>query len=523
MQHTISQYLNWNKQFQVGPQSKKTQAFNKSLKTAKDKTISANDLTKTAMAQHPHFCDQAIDPKAKYKALELTHDPKYPGIHAPRVAEVKAHEKWRYQWIRTFRWILRQCVYLPLAAYEYLRHKPIRKIEDQEFAKIFSDTLCSKFLSTELTATDRQFFAECLESESADTIFYKADYSLMNYAAPNEGLYAEPSISLFKQVGESELIPIAIKLNELCLRPQDGHAWDLAKVFVMQANTYMTVLGEHPLVHFPMDPMNVCTLKLPKSHIIRQLLEPHMAYQIRINEAVRFSSKSVKGPNQTRTYTPFFGDPANLIMATYSGQKDQESFEPYEFKMEPKEPPFAYGKYLKSYFDTIYEFVKKVVEHVDKSDPLIQNWADEIAKWTPGFPGGEEIIQGDNLEKCLTVFIYDVAVEHSADHEVYSRIPLDILPCRIRIAPPESSTIPAFDYSKIRNRWDAFQHRLGWAMYFKPSNITLLKDTKYPFQLPELKQLNAEFLRALKQTDKRMREVAPNFPRLYKLARSIQY
>ncbi len=476
-----------------------------------------------ALALHPHFVNQSAFLKSSHKPLELTHDPKYPAIAPPRVAEVEAHEKWQYEWIRILKWGWRQCTYFPLAAFEYLTNKPVRKVEDTEFANIFADTLCSKFLTSELTAEDRSFFAECLKKEAPESVFYKADYSIMNNATPDEGIFAAPSVSLFKQKSESELAPIAIKMNGHCLTPDDGHAWDLAKLFVMQACNYMVVLAEHPLVHFPMDPINVCTLKLPKSHIMRQLLEPHLKYQIRVNDGARYSPESVKRPNQDGIYTPFYGDTSSLTTATYSGQKNQQSFEPYEFKMQPKQVPFAYGKYLKAYFDTIYGFVKKVVEQVDKSDPLIRDWADEIAKWTPGFPTGREIIKDDNLEKCLTVFIYDVAIEHSADHEVYSQIPLDIMPCRIRIAPPKSKSIPAFDYAKIRNRRDALQHRLAWAMFFKPSNITLLEDTKYPFQSPELKQLNTEFLQELKKTDKRMRQVAPNFPRLHKLARSIQY
>ncbi len=481
------------------------------------------EATTIALSLHPHFSHQSTLAKPAHKPLELTHDPKHPAAAPPRVAHVEAHEKWQFEKVRILKWGWRQLTYFPLAAYEYLTNKPVRKIGDVEFANIFADTLCSKFLTTELTEEDSRFFEKQINKELSDTVFYKADYSVMNNATPDEGIYAAPSVSLFKQKNESELIPLAIKMNGLCLTPEDGHAWELAKLFVMQACNYMVVLAEHPLVHFPMDPINVCTLKLPKSHIMRQLLEPHLEYQLRVNDSARYSPDSVKRPNQDGIYTPFYGDTTNLTNATYSGQKNQQSFEPYEFKMQPKQAPLAYGKYLKAYFDTIYVFVKKVVEHLDKNDPLIQEWADEIAAWTPGFPTGEEIVKGDNLEKCLTVFIYDVAVEHSADHEVYAQIPLDIMPCRIRVAPPGSKSIPPVDYSKIRNKRDALQHRLAWAMFFKPSNITLLKDTIYPFLSPELKRLNTEFLQELKKTDERMRHVAPNFPRLDKLARSIQY
>jgi len=85
----------------------------------------------------------------------------------------------------------------------------------------------------------------------------------------------------------------------------------------------------------------------------------------------------------------------------------------------------------------------------------------------------------------LTTFLFDVTVEHAADHVSYAQIPTEYLPLRMRIEPPKSKNIPAFNPRDIRNKKDALQHRLAWALFFSPSNISLLKNTKYPFKKRE--------------------------------------
>lgn len=472
---------------------------------------------------HPHFENDQLPQVPVKGELAMGHDPKNPHKAAPRVVNVRKHEFLRFIFGRHLKWWATHMLYLPVAVYDFLTKKAVKVPGDDTFARIFSYSLCSKMLSRELNAADLKSFEPWMQAQGPDTIFYKLDYSFMAQATPDPGMFVSPTVCLFKLIGDQDLEPLVIKVGECCISPENIDAWRMAKLMVMHNVNYALIVSYHPLLHFPMDAINVYTLKLPKGHILRQLLKPHLMLQLRINDAVRYSRISVRKPVQNLSYTPFFGDTSSLTMALYSGFDDQRTFQPYHFKAGPPDISFAYGRYLKSYYNTVYDYVKKVVGHLPSFDPLVAEWAENIAKWTPGFPGKDEIFQGDNLAMAIATFIFDVSIEHSAEHENYSRIPLRSLPFRFRIAPPTEKEISPPDLRKVRTRRDAFQHRLAWALFFKPSNLGRLDKTKYKFQSEELKLASQEFMRALRATDRKMQATYPGFPPLRTFSRSIQY
>lgn len=81
--------------------------------------------------------------------------------------------------------------------------------------------------------------------------------------------------------------------------------------------------------------------------------------------------------------------------------------------------------------------------------PDVAEWAENIAKWTPGFPGKDEIFQEGKLTAAIATFIFDVSIDHSAEHENYSRIPLSFLPLHMQMA-PHSKTKRGTNFS-LRN------------------------------------------------------------------------
>ncbi|MEK7254711.1 MAG: hypothetical protein AAB316_08205, partial [Bacteroidota bacterium] len=257
--------------------------------------------------------------------------------------------------------------------------------------------------------------------------------------------------------------------------------------------------------------------------LIHRLLRPHLTLQLRVNQAVRYSPHSIRRPQQNLLYTPFFGKTNGITQCAWSGLEGNSSFPGYRFRYGAPEVAFQYGEFLDTYYRTIYGFVEKVVRQVPKGDPAVVRWANKISQWTPGFPDGQAIFENDHLTAALATFIYDVSVEHSSDHESYSGIPLNLMPMRVRIAPPASQDVQPVDFQKVRTKRDILQHRLGWAMFFKPSNIAWLQNTRYDFVQPELRQAAKDFLKALRATDWLMKVKAPKFPRLAKIARSIQY
>lgn len=472
---------------------------------------------------HPHF-ENAPPSQAPNKGeLAMDHDPKNPKKAAPRVVNIWKHEFLRFIFFRHLKWWATHILYLPVAVYDFLTKKSVKVPDDDSFARIFSYSLCSKMLSSEFTSEDLKTFEPWMQAQSVNSIFYKLDYTFMAQATPDPGMFASPTVCLFKLNGDQYLEPLVIKVGDCCIAPENIDAWKMAKLMVLHNVNYAVIVSYHPLLHFPMDAINVHTLKLPSSHILHQLLKPHLMLQLRINNAVRYSRISVRKPVQNLSYTPFFGDTSSLTMALYSGFDDRRTFRPYRFKAGPPDFPFAYGHYLKSYYNTVYDYVKKVVGHIPSKDPLVAEWAENIAEWTPGFPGKDEIFQGDNLASAIATFIFDVSIEHSAEHENYSRIPLRFLPLRFRIAPPMKKEVSPPNLEKVRTRRDAFQHRLAWALFFKPSNLGRLDKTQYRFQSKELKLASQEFMRALRTTDKKMQTAYPGFPALRTFSRSIQY
>jgi hypothetical protein len=85
-----------------------------------------------------------------------------------------------------------------------------------------------------------------------------------------------PTVSLFSRDASGRLMPLAIRVRDLLLTPEDGEAWELAKYFVLQGAVHELVLVVHPRVHLPMDTVNaISRTALPRTHLLARLLEPH--------------------------------------------------------------------------------------------------------------------------------------------------------------------------------------------------------------------------------------------------------
>jgi hypothetical protein len=165
----------------------------------------------------------------------------------------------------------------------------------------------------------------------------------------------------------------------------------------------------------------------------------------------------------------------------------------------------------------------------------IMVWADYIKTWVPEFPAGTEMfyedasgavhIEKENLiAKVIANIIWDLSVGHACDHYDYSLININEAPLRMRVPPPDSKNIPAFDRKKIIHWVDLFKHCFERKMFFAPRNVTLLKDTHYDFNKPSeqiLRELNEYFLNDLKKTEDNL--TVYNYIPLNQISRSIQY
>src|SRR5262249_36767027 len=85
-------------------------------------------------------------------------------------------------------------------------------------------------------------------------------------------------------------------------------AWNLAKIYALQGAAYHMLFVVHPALHFPMDSVNAITkTAVPHIHLLFQLLYPHTAYQLTLDNAVLegpslLSMKTRREPGSIRSW-----------------------------------------------------------------------------------------------------------------------------------------------------------------------------------------------------------------------------
>ena len=162
------------------------------------------------------------------------------------------------------------------------------------------------------------------------------------------------------------------------------------------------------------------------------------------------------------------------------------------------------------------------MKRIPKDDYYVARWARYVKEWIPGFPGPREIFEGDTLAAVLAGYIWDVSVGHAVDHQTYVKdMPMDLKCFRIRLPPPRTKDMPAYDRGSLSRVIDQFKTHLATKMFFGPANVTLLHDTRYDFGDAELKKLNDSFLQDLKKAEAGLK--VPNYLPLKEISRSIQY
>ncbi len=405
---------------------------------------------------------------------------------------------------------------------EVFTEKIIEKVSDENLTKYVFETSLSRMLKKYFSKKEKDIFFNFLDDQD---LFYTFSHTSLDSMKTYEGMYARNTIVLFKKL-KDKTFPIAIYINDQVLTQEDGDRWELAKIYVLQGAALVVTSCSHPKVHFPVDSLNGITkVLLPKNHTIYQLLEPHLYIQLAINFAVLYLDKSVTHGNQNEIYTPY---PTNKdgffehVAIGYQGIKGEANYSPYCYPMKPEKIDSPYGIYLKNYWDSIYRFVSNIVKKVDKSSKEVTLWAKSISNYIPGFPDGQKIQKGNNLELALTSYIHTVTIVHAGDHYTYSRIPLKHAPLRIRIPfPDKSETHFKLDLSKIIHKEDYIRHRFCNTMYFKEHNLTLLKDCEYNFFDPELIDYSIDFKNDLIRTNRHLGQY--NYVPLDNIAASIQY
>lgn len=374
-------------------------------------------------------------------------------------------------------------LYPAVAALDALRDPCWRQTTDVEFVSLLTDSAYSRFLTPTLDPADHRFFAPLSERPGDD--FMKVDFSAMALCTPLPGLHTAPTVTLLRQAQGAPPQAVAIRLGDLLVTPADVHTWPLAKLFVLQGAAHHLIMVVHPRIHFPLDPINAITrLRLPPHHLLRRLLEPHLRFSLALNLSVREHPRSIARNRREELYTPFVWDEAStwrLVSAGYRGLPGNSAYPPYRFPLGPLPIPAAYGTFLAGYHNVLLRFVERVLSQVSPDDPQVRAWADEIAAWVPGFPDGTAILRDGNLPAAVASFICQVSVGHSADHHDYGHSDIRRSPLRLRLAPPTAPLREPVDPRALLRPSDLFRYRMAWRMFFLPSTLRRLSDTRYRF------------------------------------------
>jgi hypothetical protein len=399
------------------------------------------------------------------------------------------------------------------------------RVSDERLAEILYHSLMALMLTRQIDDEAAERFAPIFDVEPNKRWLVCDNTALRNvreHMLP--GLFCAPSRTLLEET-DGEPIVRAIELGGVLLRPNDGSAWELAKLHVRQGLSHSCVMAAHPLNHFPYDTVNGVTRKaLPADHILRRLLEPHFYVQLSLNFGVLYSDRSVARNDQAHVYAPFAVTQAGqfgLLRAGWKGVEGSGHWRPYKFPIGLRKTLGPWGDFCRHYEAVIRRHVARILAGVSDVDPHVLRWADEISAHLPGFPSGLRIMAPGVLVEAVSSVIAGVSVLHTSEHFSYAAFEAQELPLRLRVPPPTSAHHPEFRDGDLTTRRDMFRQRMAREMFFKVHPLTLLQDVDYLLESVEHREAAAIFRGELREASRRLpgREYTP----LRMMTASLQY
>lgn len=315
-------------------------------------------------------------------------------------------------------------------------------------------------------------------------------------------------------------------------------AWNLAKAYVLQAASYVGMFVVHPALHFPMDTVNAITkTAVPRNHPLFQLLHPHSAYALAVNNAVLETEDGVLSSNPQGTWfdplTATGLEIKRLFSAGYEGIEARWGAYPkYDYMRPWMDDSIDYGRCLGMYFEPFLSFCTTVAEEIHAASPndtYVKRWADYISAHLHGFPDGTEIFKTGVLARALAVYMWDVTVSHAADHYSYTH---DVTPAKPPEATVPGTTLAAWKFLRLRvppptkisdganvklvgdvcDPDDLYRAEMTQELFLKSATLAPnLVDTTYAFTSPELLKAQEKFHADLRLVAGKVAQVMPNF------------
>jgi arachidonate 15-lipoxygenase len=271
------------------------------------------------------------------------------------------------------------------------------------------------------------------------------DYSLLDdlpVKNANPGMYFyAPYLLLYREDlpnGQNRLSIVGIQLERghsaTVYQSKDTPAnlWTAVKMFVTSADNNAHEFGYHlGLSHLAIEPVCVAVHnQLPKTHVLRSLLQPHLDETIGINFLARntlvdsvlpFTNKTfVIGTQNGVAVASRCWDKFDFFASSFPGQlasrgftrnrEDGDKLTSYFYRDDGFRLWDCIGNYTTNVVQTYYKSDEDV-----QADKCIQKWAEEMADPAranmKGFPG--TIQTKDLLAQCLQIIIWHGSASHS--------------------------------------------------------------------------------------------------------------
>lgn len=465
--------------------------------------------------------------------------PDHPHGKAPAVVHIPKEEQRRWNRKIGARYVRTLLTCWPRAAWQAVRRPHYDALDHEAFEKVMLEGIYTRFLVHTLDPIDEERFAALLAEAGPDTRFHKMDFTPIGDVKPLPGMFVAATVVLVRRDGDGPMRIVGVHINGMVLRPSDP-AFELAKYFVLQGAAYGILFTVHPNLHFPFDTVNAITKSaVPVKHPMFQLLEPHLAFQLALNNAVLNEPASVIAENPRVPYAPFTARATDGMMAFfvagYHGIVGNSAYPPYDYVERPHQTEGSYNAFLDAYYPPFLAFARAVCEHIDKHDPIVVDWVTWIRQWIRGFGESPDLPSDpavpfdifdheDRLPAVLAGFMWDVTVAHATDHQVFGHDIGVYRHClRLRVPPPTRPD-QTFDASALVRRRDLFRAHLAEEMFFVPHTVTALLDVAYGFESPELQEAARQFKQALHDVESRQRAAGgPVYMALEAMPASIQY
>jgi hypothetical protein len=396
-----------------------------------------------------------------------------------------------------------QAAFPALAAYDAMEDSwtKMSDLSDGEFDHLMLGTAYTRYMKEWKPNPKSEADKRHLDKAPYAVKFWKYDFSAMKLVKPLEGLYCAPVVCVYTEDGSGTRSCLYIRFRgetdaeDVFVFPGDN-AWNLAKIYVLQACAYHMLFVVHPALHFPMDSVNAITkTAVPHTHPLFQLLYPHTSYTLALDNAVLEGPNSVVNNNAQGTwFDPLMGNAYNLKLlfgAGYSGLQDPwygDAYPPYDFMKPQMGFDSPYGQWLADYFAPFLTFCKVVAAEIlgaDPHDPYVKRWARYNSTYVRGFPDENAILDVQTLAQAMAIYMWDVTVSHGGDHYSFGlNVPAKFKFLRIRNFPPPSSASAASPtyVGDVANGDDLHRAELAQKLFFGPHAMPPnLNDTYYAF------------------------------------------